>query len=269
MLSGGNLGADRSFHVDTAFLVSSNRQILTTAPVAGGGNLSADRTITVDTAYLIGSGRTINTTYPLAGGGNLSADRTFIVTTGGVGTMLTTSGGVTGDIAWVATAGPVTIRMPLALMTVQPDSANTFWRTNTLPLLDVAYVGFVDGGEGIATYWGIAPFNLHATPSWTLFAYHVPDGGAGGNALVSVRAAAVTHAETAAYTLLSSAAVLATQANTTMAITQVSGASFDSVVALSAGDFVFVEVNRHGANASDTVGDQWNLLSLALQCRVN
>lgn len=53
------------------------------------------------TAGLVQSSRTISTTYPLSGGGNLSADRTFFMVTGAIGQILTTSGGVTGDIAWV------------------------------------------------------------------------------------------------------------------------------------------------------------------------
>lgn len=85
--------------------VDSSRTISTLYPISGGGNLSANRTFAVDTAFLINSGRTISTTYPLSGGGNLSADRTFFIQTGAAGQTLITSGGVAGDIAWVATGG--------------------------------------------------------------------------------------------------------------------------------------------------------------------
>ena len=94
-------GANAAVYVEAAtpFLVSSNRTINTTAPVAGGGNLGADRTLTVDTAFLVGSTRTLTTTYPLAGGGNLSADRTFTVDTAFLVTssrVLTAGSGLSG-----------------------------------------------------------------------------------------------------------------------------------------------------------------------------
>ncbi len=229
--------------VNTPFLVTSARAINTTVPLAGGGNLSADRTLTVDTAFLVTSNRTVTAGTGLYGGGNLGA-----------------------NIAINNSAKQV--RIPLALLTVQPDSANAFWRAVTLPLLDQAHVGFLDGGLGIATYWGLIPFNLHPDPSWTLYAYHMPNGGAGGNALLNVLASAVTHAETAAYTLLANSAAIATQANTTMTVSAISGGDFDAVVAISNGDFLFVEVRREAQAVGDTVGDQWNLLSLALHCNV-
>lgn len=162
------------------------------------------------------------------------------------------------------------IRMPMALLTVQPDSANAFWTANTLPLLDVGHVCFVDSGEGIATYWTTVPFNVHPDPNWTIVAYHMPDAGAGGNAIVSLKATAVTHAETAAFVRISSAHSFATQATTALAIAvaTLGVGVFDAVVPVSAGDLVFVEVTRHGGNADDTVGAQWNLYTLAFQCNV-
>lgn len=160
------------------------------------------------------------------------------------------------------------IRIPLGLLTVQPDTANAFWSATTWPLLDEAFVAFVDGGEGIATYWTIVPLNLHPDPNWNLSIYHQPNAGAGGNAIVTFRAAAYSHAESAAYTLVASAGSYATQALTALAISAVSGANFDSVLALSGGDLLYVEVNRHGGNANDTVGQQWNLKGMALNCNV-
>lgn len=101
MVSGGPVLGQ----VSSAYFVNTSRSISTVYPISGGGNLSLDRTFAVDTAFLVHSGRTISTTYPLSGGGNLGADRTFFIQTGALGQILTTSGGVTGDLAWVNSSG--------------------------------------------------------------------------------------------------------------------------------------------------------------------
>jgi len=95
-VSGATLG-----QINSGWFVDSSRTISTVYPISGGGNLGVNRSFAIDTAFLVNSGRIISTTYPLSGGGNLSADRTFFILTGALGQILTTSGGVTGDIAWV------------------------------------------------------------------------------------------------------------------------------------------------------------------------
>lgn len=82
---------------NNALVTSQGTTIFISAITNAGGSTS--------TAGLVQSSRTINTTYPLSGGGNLSADRTFFIQTGAIGQILTTSGGVTGDIAWVNSSG--------------------------------------------------------------------------------------------------------------------------------------------------------------------
>ena len=60
-LTGGGLDftADRTFSVNTAFLVTSARSIsVAGGALSGGGNLSADRTITLGTPIAVGSGGT-------------------------------------------------------------------------------------------------------------------------------------------------------------------------------------------------------------------
>lgn len=95
--------------VATPFVVTSNRTINTTAPVAGGGNLSADRTFTVDTLCLITSGRTISTTEPVRGGGDLSANRTISIAAASA-----TSAGALSSADWVTfNAKQPTITWPL------------------------------------------------------------------------------------------------------------------------------------------------------------
>ena len=194
----------------------------------------------------------------------LAADLTDEYTlASGTGTIVTSA----SNVVYVSNSAKV-IRIPMALLTVQPDSSNAFWMATTLPLLDMAHVGFVDGGEGVATYWGLVPFNLHPDPNWNLAFYHMTNAGAGGNAIVTVRGAAVTHAESFAYSLVQSAGSYATQAATTLTISAVSSGSLDPVLTVASGDMLFVEVNRHGGNTNDTVGQQWNLLSLAADFNV-
>ena len=61
--------------------VRADRLITTTFPLAGGGDLTADRTASVDTAFLVTSARTITAGSGLTGGGDFGADRVFSVNT--------------------------------------------------------------------------------------------------------------------------------------------------------------------------------------------
>lgn len=125
---GGNLSADRTFTVDTSFLVTSARAIsFGSALFVGGGNLGADRTITIGTPIGVGSGGTgdltltaqgiligsgINAIYSTSGlnagmilAGSGIGMNPQIIGSGGVGTQLISSAGLAGNLAWVATGG--------------------------------------------------------------------------------------------------------------------------------------------------------------------
>ena len=112
--SGGNLTADRSFNIDTAFLVTSSRLLNTTEPLRGGGNLGTDRTLTIAASGVNSAGalssadwvtfnnkvattRAVNTTFPLQGGGDLSADRTLTIVLASA-----TSAGALSSADWAA-----------------------------------------------------------------------------------------------------------------------------------------------------------------------
>ena len=246
---------------------------------AANAALTAERILTAGSSVTIVTDATAIYVNALTGGGastvyaatgnqyvtiSAAADLTDEYTlASGTGIIVTSA----SNVVYVSNSAKA-IRLPLALLTVQPDSANAFWVATTLPLLDMAHVGFVDGGEGVATYWGLVPYNLHPDPNWNLYFYHMTNAGAGGNAIVTVRGAAVTHAESLAYSVLQSAGSYATQAATTLTISAVSSGSLDPALTVASGDLLFVEVNRHGGNTNDTVGQQWNLVSLAVQCNV-
>lgn len=229
----------------------------------------------ISTGGVVGNLAWVNTLGGVAGAVYAATGNTYLVVTNAGDLtneyVLLSGTGITVSSAsnqfFVSTSAKV-IRMPLALMTVQPDSANAFWKASTLPLLDMAYVGFLDNGEGVATYWGVVPFNLHPDPNWNLVFYSMVNEGTGGTAVVSTRASAVAHGESAAYTLLASAGAYLMQGTTALTVSAVSGGTFDTVVALASGDLVLVEVTRHGGNSGDTVGAQWNVLSVAADCNV-
>ena len=50
-------------------------------PITGGGTLSTNRSFSIDTAFLVNTGRTLTAGSGLSGGGNLSADQSFSVNT--------------------------------------------------------------------------------------------------------------------------------------------------------------------------------------------
>ena len=106
--------------------------------------------------------------------------------------------------------------------------------------------------------------------AWHISPATMPNAGAGGNAILSAKAASVGHAQSAGYVIVTTNAVIATQANTTLAISVLTAGvgNFDGVLGLSGGNVLLVELNRHGGHASDSVGQQWNVYSLACECNV-
>ncbi len=158
-----------------------------------------------------------------------------------------------------------TIRIPMALLTVQVSSGNAFWTAKSGANIDDAHIRFVDSGNGLATFWMITPQNIAATENWHLDIHHHADSGNGGNVMLNVSAFATSGGNTidTAPTLVTSAETIATNTSGVMTVSQVSnGTALDSVVALSANQYLRVEVERIGGNASDTVNADWNLTSI-------
>lgn len=163
-----------------------------------------------------------------------------------------------------------TIRIPMALMTVQPNSANAFWMTETGANVDFAHVSFVDSGNGQAVYWTIVPTNVAASPNWSVEYYCASNTNAAADACVSLYGNALTHGEVidSAYTLLSSAAALTHFISGTMNQLASSGGTYDGVRALSSNDYVQILVFRHGGSAVDTLSSRWDLYSVVLKVDV-
>ena len=135
--------------------VSTDRTITTLFPMTGGGlNLSVDRTFSVNTAFLVTSNRTITAGVGLTGGGNLEADRTLDLNTGGAGQYMITSIGAAEGIAWINTAGagggPVYAPTGGFYVTYAPDADLTAERTL------IAGTGVVVASDGSNFFTSVA-----------------------------------------------------------------------------------------------------------------
>jgi hypothetical protein len=281
----GSLSAERVVRAVSGLLIDSTNAgffdigLVTPVSVASGGIGASTLTAF---GMLYGSGGSAVQVLPAMSGGALVIGsgvnfRPHILNTAGQGQYLITSGGVVGGLAWVNTAAgggatTKTIRIPFALLTVQPDSANAFWISTTGTNVDMAAVRFADSGEGIATYWSLVPQNLATTPAWNLDFYSkMPSATAANSAMVTTRAKAVADGEDAdasAYTIVSSAGLYRIFRATTLTVSAVSGGNFDSVVSLTTNDMLLVEVDRHGGNSSDSLSDAWDLCSLVMRVDV-
>ena len=262
--------------------------------------------------------------YPIlfSSGGNLS------IGTGSVGQVLITSGGVTGDVAWVNTLGGAagavyaptggfyatwssdtllsnekvitagssvtittdataiyinaitspagaggtqTIRIPMALLSVQVNAANAFYTAKSGTQMDAAHVSFVDSAIGVATYWCEIPNNVNSTENWNLFFKHEPDSGAGGNVALTLCGQVLSDGSVldANTTVLISARSFPTYAFGTLAVTSAATGVMDNTLGLAANQTFYVRVQRLASNSGDTVDAIWNMKSLLLQMNVD
>lgn len=350
MSGGANFSADRTFAVNTAFLVTSSRTIsFGSALFSGGGNLGADRTITIGTPIGTGSGGTGISDYlpwqlfragsstldgfvqmpymtvgdlivgssPIAG----SESEPFLLSVGSPGQVLGIVNAQKGSVAWITTgaggAGATyaatgnqyvtladaadltadrvlaagtglyltdlgagnnvlfsmsskTVRIPLALATVQPDSANAFWTAKSGSIVDYGYVAFADSGNGAATWWGLIPTNVHSSPLWSIELWSSPDSGNGGNTILSMSAKVVGQLGSidATYTNMVSVGTFFINTSNIMTVTTMSATNFDSTLTVGANSMLFVEIIRHGGLVSDTLSAQWDVLATVLRINV-
>ena len=162
-----------------------------------------------------------------------------------------------------------TVRIPMAVLTVQPDSANCFYVVKTGTNIDLAHLQYVDSGNGVSTWWATVPHNVAASPLWNLDIYHHADTGSGGNVVLDITARALSsNTIDVAMTRVFSATVIATNTSGVMTFTAVSGGNFDGVVALSANNYLEVEISRFGGNTNDSVNAPWNLSAVTMRIDV-
>ena len=165
---------------------------------------------------------------------------------------------------------PTTVKIPLTPLTVQISSANCFYTTKSGANSDEAHFAYVESGVGVAFFYSYIPWNLAATPAWNIDLISTSESATAGNVVINVLASAKsdTSVVDVANTLVSSAAILAVNAQTFTMPMAVSGGNFDSVVGLSAGNYAVVEIQRFAAHISDTLVGQWNLKSAVMRCDV-
>ena len=165
---------------------------------------------------------------------------------------------------------PTTIKIPFELLTVQINSANSFWTAKSGGSLDQSYVAFVDSGLGVATYWCYVPNNLATSPLWNVDLHHMADTGSGGNVIFSAHARALSTTSTIdiAPTIIVNSGSIAVNTSNWLTVSAASGANFDSVVAISATNIVLLKCFRHASTSGDTVDAQWDLLSPIMRCDV-
>lgn len=162
---------------------------------------------------------------------------------------------------------PTTVRIPLALMTVQPDTGNAFWLATTRATIDQGHVAFIDGGLGIATWWGIIPSNVNATPAWNLEAYSEVDSGVGGNGVFSFDGRVIAHATSlnGAYTSLLGGGTLLVQTAGLLTIMTANATNLDGTLVVSANSMLLVQFTRHGQVVGDTLAAQFNVLGMIMR----
>lgn len=165
---------------------------------------------------------------------------------------------------------PTTVNIPLQLLTVSLANANAFWTAKDGTNYDFGFVAFKDAVTGTATFWGIVPQNVAATPAWNLILWHGANAGVGGNVILNVKAKDFADAATidAALTALETGLSLATGASGLVQKDATNAGDYDVEEALAAGNLLIVEITRDGGNVSDTVGDQWNLHAVVLRIDV-
>lgn len=150
----------------------------------------------------------------------------------------------------------------MRLSTVSMANGNAYWTAIDGTNFDYDVFVFTDAVTGTITFDCIVPPNVAGTPAWNIILWSKGASGAGGDVVLTVNAkdyptaTAFDAALTAMVT--TTAFTINTSANTTK--TSLSGSNFDSTEALGAGNKLIVEINRIGANASDTLNVNWYMM---------
>lgn len=160
-----------------------------------------------------------------------------------------------------------TVRIPLALASVNLANSNAFYTTKDGTNFDYSYVSYLDAVTGITWWTGIIPQNVAPTPAWNLVLYHHADSGSGGNVVLTVTAKdfATGDAKDAALTSLHSSATFSVNTSANLTVTTLSGTNYDGTEAVAAGNRLIVEIQRVGGSGSDTVNATWNLEMVSLR----
>ena len=223
---------------------------------------ATDHTVSAGSAYAIAG---VNS----SGGTNqyiyLRASDNATIVTSGTGIFISATTNAPGTTTQV-------VKFPLALQTVEINSSNAFWNASSGgTFMDESYVTFIDSGRGIATWWGIVPFNVNATPAWGLEVLSKRRlNVANSNTLVlSVDALSIALGESnnGAGTSLVSAGSFTINSASLLTVSTMTATDFDGTLAVSAGDYLKIKLTRIGS--ADTLNSHWDVYGVLFKCTVD
>ena len=245
-----------------------------------GGTLNQNMLITSTGSVIIGTGVTDNTYKFQIMGSTRILDLLNMTTNKIINLALCTAGSDAANKHYVdANTGGGTstqvISIPMALLSVEVNSGNTFWNAQTDGTrMDKAYVNMTDSGRSISTWWCEMPRNLNATPAWgvDITGEAALLGATGGFLVLNVdgmSAAVGESSNTLAASTIQLVAAGSFQLNTAgiLSICTLTATNFDAALATSATDYVKIKLARQG-NA-DTFNSDWYIYNVKINCTVD
>lgn len=209
---------------------------------------------------------------------NLAADLTsdYRLVQSGNNITISTAGNMIVINATTGAGGSTkTVRIPMALMSVEVNSGNAFWTAQTDGVrMDKAYINMIDSGRSVSTWWCMVPTNVNATPAWSvdIFSEAAALGATGGFLVLNVDGMSVATGESAnalaasTINLVSAGSFLLNTAGI-LTMSTMSATNFDGSLATSATDLMKIKITRQG-NA-DTFNSDWYIYSVNLKCTVD
>src|SRR3990167_146437 len=94
--------------------------------------------------------------------------------------------------------GTQVIRIPMALLTVQINSANAYWTAATNGgFIDEAYIIHSDSGKSVSSWWCKVPNNVNSTPAWNIEIDSYPTASSAGILVLSASGLSIATGESA------------------------------------------------------------------------
>lgn len=162
-----------------------------------------------------------------------------------------------------------TIEFPMELDIVNPTNANAGWVNVNGPFWYSGRYRFnrfanpaMPSGEALMTFKTNVPKNIASPTNWNLVLHHINASGSAGAILLNVSAKVLASGDTpTAAVVLVPNVLLGVRTSGDMNISVLSSSSFDSLLALAAGNFLEVIVRREPLNTSgDTLLAGWDLV---------
>ena len=209
---------------------------------------------------------------------NLAGDLTNeyrLVQSGNSITVTTAAGLITINAVTNPTVSTQTIRIPMALMSVEVNSGNAFWTAQTdTTRMDKAYVNMVDSGRSVSTWWCDVPYNLNSTPAWAfeILSEAATLAATGGFLILNVDGMSSAHGESS--NVLASDTIRLVQATSfrlstagLLTLSTMTTTDFDAPLGTSASDYMKLKITRQGN--VDTLNSDWYIYSVRARFTVD